>query len=257
MTNKYLSKATIILLLLITAWLGVSYLFLLFSDKLIFLTSFAKGPVRGQIQYEEVYLPNGVQDKIYLIQSLKHKSDIVVLCLHGNKGTISEVTDQIATKYNVVAPSYPGYHLSSGKPSEVALYKTVDLSIEYLHKLGFKNKNIIIFGASLGANPALYAAKKYPNLNQVIIVGAFDSIKSMCKDRYSIFCIFSGGLFNNIELAKKTQAKIRQFHSVEDEVVNFRKGENLFNFIASKDKKFQAIQGSHKDFPALQMINTD
>ncbi len=238
------------------AWLTISSLLFLFADKLIFLTPFSKGKVHGKIKYEEVYL-NGPQGKNYVIQFLNHKSNLVILSLHGNKGTISQKTDEIATKYNLIAPSYPGYHLSEGKPSEKAMHQSVDLSIEYLNKLGFENKNIIVLGASLGGNPALYAAAKYPDLNRVILVGTFDSIKSMCEDQYKIFCIFSGGLLNNIELAKSAKAKIRHFHSSEDKVISLDKGENLFKFIASQDKTFQIIQGTHNDFPALEILDAN
>ncbi len=253
--KKYLHQAAHVLRLSLAAWLTISSLLFLFSDKLIYLTPFAKGNVRGKIQYEEVYL-NGPQGKNYVIQSLNHKSNLVVLCLHGNKGTISQATDKIATKYNLIAPSYPGYHLSEGKPSEEAMHQSVDLSIEHLNKLGFENKNIIVFGASLGGNPALYAATKYPDLNRVILINTFDSVKSVCEDQYKIFCIFSGGLLNNIELAKSAKARIRQFHSNEDNVISLNQGENLFKFIASEDKTFQIIKGTHNDFPVLEIIDS-
>ena len=241
-------------ILLFLLWIIASFSLFLFANKIIFKTSYSQGAVKSNSQYEEIYLKYNKKQKIYIIQSLDKESDTVVLFLHGNAGQIGRIIDDQSLKYNVVIPAYPGYHLSDGKPSEDALYKTLDITIQYVRSLGFKDQDIIVFGISLGGVPAIYAAKKYPNLNKVIIVGAFDSIKSMCLDIYSIFCTFSGFMFDNVKLAQNTKVKIRQFHSIEDEIVHFNKGKRLFKYFSSKDKKFYPITGSHNDFSIGDLI---
>lgn len=237
-------------------WIVTSIILRIFANQLIFRTEFSKGSVKSSAKYAEIYLQYDKKNQIYAIENFDKKSDLVILFLHGNAGKIGRIADDLFRNYNFLIPAYPGYHKSAGKPSEKSLYKTLDISMQYLKKRGFEEKNIIVFGASLGGAPALYAATDYPNLKEVLIVGTFDSIKSVCQDSYYIFCIFSGDLFNNINLAKKTKVNIRQFHSTEDEVVNFDSGKNLFKKINSKHKKFYPIKGSHGGFSASKLIST-
>lgn len=260
MFNELLKNKVILLALFIfftlSIWFLASFIILLFANRLIFKNKNSQGKVTSNLPFEEVFLPYGNERKIYLVQSFAKKSDhLVVLFFHGNAGNLSRPIDVLSPFYNVVAPAYPGYHLSTGKPTEQGIYETVDLTMKYLKEIGIKEENILIFGASLGGAAALYTASKYPKVKRVIIVNSFDRIKSICQENYSPFCIFSGSILNNIKLGQEVKsAKIRQFHSIEDEVVNFKLGENLFRKIASSDKKFYQIKGKHADFDAVEII---
>ena len=252
--SKY-SKIINTVAFLLFSWLSASFILFLFADNIIFKTQYSRGPIKSPLQYEEIFIPYDKKEKLYLAQSFAKKSDkLVVVFFHGNAGKVGRIVNNLAPYHNFVAPAYPGYHLSSGIPSQEAMYKTVDLTMDYLKKQNIKQENIIIFGASLGGTAALYAAKKYPDVKNVILLGTFDKIQSICTEIYHIFCIFSGPILNNIKLAKEAKATIRHFHSIDDEIVNFEYGQNLFQFIASKDKKFYQIRGGHNNFDAVKII---
>lgn len=258
MKIKNLRKNKIIRFLsfILFSWIVISLILLLISSNLIFRNEYSKGPIHSLLEYEEVFLDYGDDEKLYIVQSFTKKSDKkVVVFFHGNAGIVGRIIDAIAPYYNVVVPSYPGYHLSSGNPSEEKMFKTVDLTMSYLKDMGIKRENVIVFGASLGGASALYAGVKYSDFKSVILVATFDSMSSICKELYSIFCIFSGGIFDNVKLARDLKDnKVRQFHSIHDDMINFNIGKNLFDDVASEDKKFYEIVGRHNDFDAVKII---
>ena len=241
---------------IIILWLFFSSLLYLFPNNIIFITQYSQGTPRSSEVFEDIYVDYGDSQRLYLAQSLNKKSDDkVVLFFHGNGGMIGRIIDALAPHYNLVVPAYPGYHFSTGKPSEEKLYEVAELSVDYLKNIGFKEENIIIFGASLGGTPALYAAKKYPNVKTAIVVATFDKMASVCYDIYHVFCIFAGDMFNNVGIAQDIKnTRIRSFHSVDDEMIGFDLGRNLFDNIASKNKKFYQISGGHNNFKAVDII---
>lgn len=253
--SQIIKKILRFFILIFSFWLCFSVILFLSADEIIFLEEYSQGKPKSKYIYEEIFIPYDKKEELYLIKSFTKKSDnLVILFFHGNAGGIGRVINALTPYYNVVAPSYPSYHLSTGKPNEEGLYKTVDLSIKYLNQIGIKNENIVVFGASLGGTPALYAAKNYPDLRKVILVGSFDSAKSVCKDRYSIFCVFAGNILNNNKLALETKASISLFHSPNDRVVKFKHGKNLFKNISSPDKEFHEISEGHNNFIAVDLI---
>jgi len=244
-----------LLFFLLFFWILGSLFLFLFSDFLIFKNQYSQGPIKSYQKYEEVFLPYDNKEKLYITQSFQKKDDpLVILFFHGNGGRVGRVINDLAPYHNIVAPAYPGYHLSTGISNKEGMLKTVDLSMSYLKEQGIKEENIIIFGASLGGTAALYAAYKYPNVKTIILVGTFDKINSVCYDIYGVFCIFADNIFNNIKLAKDAKAKIRQFHSIDDEIIDFEFGKSLFKDINSEDKKFYSLKGSHNGFDAVEII---
>ncbi len=255
MKPKLKKRITNVVLFIFSFWLTVSVILVLVANSLIFKNQYSQGPIKSYLEYDEVFIPYGKKEKLYISESFTKKSDpLVILFFHGNAGGVGRIINDLAPHHNIVAPAYPGYHLSSGTSNEKAIYKTVDLSMQYLKKQGILEENIIIFGASLGGTAALYGASKYPNLRNVIIVGTFDRVKSICLQIYSIFCGFTGGILNNISLAKETKAKISYFHSIDDEIVDFKMGKNLFKYINSNEKKFYQIKEGHNNFDAVKII---
>jgi len=84
-----------------------------------------------------------------------NQSEAVVLFLHGNRHNITRFYDHYALFESLgiscLTFDYPGYGQSSGRPSEAALYASARAAHSHLvNSLGFKAKNIAIYGCSLG-----------------------------------------------------------------------------------------------------------
>jgi pimeloyl-ACP methyl ester carboxylesterase len=260
-TSPSLLVFTSVILAFILLWLSVSFFLYLQAGKSVFEREESQNKTLDSknFKYEREWLLNKAGNKIELIIAGKGPKSPVILYLHGNVGRLDNIMSQIINNYSLVSPAYPGYSQSQGRPSTRNIYETVDLSIEYIiSKMRLKQQDIIVLGHSLGGSPALYAATKYPNLKKVVLVNTFYSIASEAWRRYSIFGIFGGLILPSNRLAKKANAKIRQFHNPNDKQLPYSGGQRLFKELASKDKQFFDLEdGNHSDFDVNYVLTTD
>lgn len=251
---KY-KKLLALTLLPVTIWItGTIYLLSVWQKK-VFLTQFSKDR-KYEVEHEVVNFENKAGNRIEAIYVKNTDANKVVLYLHGQGGTVAGHLERMARIYKVFSPSYPGYGNSEGKPTIANIEETADLALNELNKMGFRNGDIIVLGHSLGGYPAVYLASKYPDLDRVILVNTFDSIQKLAQERYIVLGrVFGGGIFNTLKLAPKTRARILQFHSTEDTYIKFKHGKNLFDHLASPNKKFIEIKGSHADFDVEYVLS--
>ncbi len=90
-------------------------------------------------------------------------SEAVVLFLHGNRHNITRFYDHYALfealGISCLTFDYPGYGNSAGRPSEAALYASARAAHSHLvRSLGFTEKQIAIYGCSLGGAVAMELA---------------------------------------------------------------------------------------------------
>ncbi len=230
---------------LLFIWLAVSAGLYFLSGKIIYKTDLSRG-VTFDLPYEQLFVKNAAAEKIDMMWV--PKGGKVYLYLHGNAGRLPFIVEGLAGEGSVLAPAYPGFSASEGRSNTKNINEAVDLSMEFLHARGIKDKDIVVVGHSLGGSPAVYAAAKYPELDKVILVNTFYSIQDMCEAQYYIFCIFSGGIHDTAAIAPLAKAPIRQFHDLNDNVVPFEQGKALFEILGSPDKKFTVLPGGHSDF---------
>lgn len=87
-------------------------------------------------------------------------------------------------------------------------------------KLGFKDKNILIFGRSIGSGPASYLASVRP-CGGLILMSAFTSLRAVVGDLISNW---AKGLirerFNNLENIKKITCPVFLIHGQQDKLIN-------------------------------------
>lgn len=72
------------------------------------------------------------------------------------------VKAMLALGHNVMTFNYRGFGDSEGNVSESGLYKDVDAAYQYLRNSGIDNKDLIVYGYSLGGAVAADLAAKYP-----------------------------------------------------------------------------------------------
>jgi pimeloyl-ACP methyl ester carboxylesterase len=83
---------------------------------------------------------------------------------------------------NVIIPEYVGYGMSSGKPSENALYETADAAYDHLlTRKDIDSKKIIASGWSLGAAVAIDLAHRRPVIG-LATFSAFTSVREMGRE---------------------------------------------------------------------------
>lgn len=237
------------------AWLGVSLYIRSIGPKKIFEhdKSYYKLKKKNKI----TFVKNAKGEKIELLMIPNKNSKEIVLYFPGSAGRLVNVLYGAAHVGTVVSPAYPGYHQSEGEPSFQSVYETVDLSMGYLKKQGYREEDITVLGHSLGGAAAVYAAVGYPKLKKVVLVNTFYSVQRLCEMQYSVFCALTFDALNSGTLAPQAKAKIIQFHDKNDKIVPFQQGKDLFERLGSKDKKFFIHGGTHRFFNVEETLTKE
>lgn len=152
-----------------------------------------------------------------------------ILFFHGNATNAAGIVQ--ATKayqqkgYGVLAPTYPGYAGAPGKPSQESITRLADLSMDWLKKQNVTANNIVVYGNSIGAGPAIHAAQR-PHLALVVVSGVA-SLEQVAREHYGPL----GGLvrdkWRNDEAITKVSGHKIVVHGASDDVVPISQGELL------------------------------
>lgn len=189
--------------------------------------------------------------------SQQEKDSKVILFFHGNDenivGYTSATTMLRELNYDVFAADYRGYGKSGGKiTKEAHFYNDTAAMYEYLLKLGYQEKNIVILGYSLGGASANYIASqtKYKPAGMATI-GAFKSIPG-AKPRWEIplYIVLSYHL-NNSRKIHRVKCPILIIHGKKDGSIPFQNAEHLFAKAQkgqSPEVKFFPYDGGHFSF---------
>jgi hypothetical protein len=176
----------------------------------------------------------------------------VILFCHGNFGNMSSRVDIISDLsllgYNVFIFDYRGYGVSSGVPNEKGLYLDVLGAYDYLKDKGFEDKDIIVFGRSLGGAVAVFLASFTRELRGIIIDSTFISARALGYDilGYNLPEFLVSNRFESIKRIKKINIPKLIIHSEEDDLIPFYHGEKLFEE-AHEPKLFLKIRGPHNN----------
>lgn len=177
-------------------------------------------------------------------------ADATVLYFHGNAGNISGRLQTIRLLHdlglNVFIFDYRGYGGSEGSPSEAGTYKDALAAWDHLtSERGLPSSNIVIMGRSLGGSVAAWiAAQKKPAA--VIIESTFTSAPNLGAELYSWLPVrhILKYEYNTLENVKQIEVPFFIAHSVDDEIVPYHHGKELFK-AANDPKKFVELRGSH------------
>ncbi len=139
-------------------------------------------------KFEEVNLKTTDNALLNALHFKVDNSKGVILYFHGNTGNLKRWGAIAAelTKYNydVFVMDYRGYGKSSGKRTEVLMYKDAQLSYDYL-KETYNEKNIVVYGRSLGGTFATFVAANN-NPKQLIVEATFSSLQEINYQFYPI-----------------------------------------------------------------------
>ena len=166
-----------------------------------------------------------------------HEKDIekykTILFLHGNAGSLENRIHKINhfndMDVNFLIISWRGFSGNKGKPTEKGLYKDAKSAVEWLKNKGINQKNIIIYGESLGTGVATEISQN-DNFAGIILESPFTSMVAAGKSKYPIFPI---GLllkdkYESDKKIKNIQSPILIMHGEADTIVPFWMGKKLY-----------------------------
>ncbi len=108
-------------------------------------------------------------------------SQTTVLYCHGNFGNISMREDWVRAlqqhlNASVLLFDYPGFGKTRGKPVESGCYRSGESAFSSLLQRGVEEKNIVLWGKSLGAGIATELAVRHPTCRALVLIDPFSSV---------------------------------------------------------------------------------
>lgn len=186
-------------------------------------------------------------DEETTINALLFKADTskgLIYYLHGNAGSLNgwgNVAYQfVDLGYDVLITDYRGFGKSSGKISEAALLSDAGF-IYHIIKDQYAEKNIVIYGRSLGTGLAAFiAAENKPKL--IILESPYYSVIDLAKNLYPWLPSFLVRYpVRTNEYLKKVNCPVYLFHGTNDRIVKYGSSERLKEL--NQNIKLFTIQG--------------
>ena len=174
----------------------------------------------------------------YHEKNLKDSKTLVYF--HGNAGSLENRIHKLNhfqdMNINFLIIAWRGFNGNKGKPSERGLYIDGKSAIDWLKKKGVDEKNLILYGESLGTGVATHLAQN-KNYAGVILETPFTSMVDAAKNFYPYIPInlLLKDKFENFKKVKNINTPILVMHGEVDQIVPFSMGKKIYE-IANNPK---------------------
>ena len=193
------------------------------------------------VYIEKVKVPT--QDGLDLL-GWYHEKDIkknkTILFFHGNAGSLENRIHKLNhfedMNINFLIIAWRGFSGNSGNPTEKGLYEDGKSAINWLAKKGLNEKNIILYGESLGTGVATHLAQN-KNYAGIILETPFTSMTDAAKTFYPYIPVnlLLKDRFENYKKIKNINSPILVMHGEVDQIVPFSMGKKIYE-IANEPK---------------------
>ena len=222
----------------------VSFYVLLLAIMFFFQRSFLYHPtIDNYLKDQAINEPSEIEkvkitteDNIDLVAWFYHK-DVekfkTILFFHGNAGSLENRTYKLNhfkdLNVNFLIIAWRGFSGNEGKPNENGLYKDAKSAIKWLNSKGITEKNIILYGESLGTGVAVEVAQN-KNYAGVILESPYTSMVNMGKKYYPLFPVrlLLKDKFESYKKIKKISVPTLVIHGKIDKIVPFAMGKKMY-----------------------------
>tara|TARA_B100001123_G_scaffold182907_1_gene209464 strand:+ start:153 stop:965 length:813 start_codon:yes stop_codon:yes gene_type:complete len=173
-----------------------------------------------------------------------------ILFFHGNAGTLENRTYKLNhfkdLNVNFLIIAWRGFSGNKGKPSEKGLYEDGISAINWLKTKGINEKNIILYGESLGTGVVAEIAQN-KNYAGIILESPFTSMISMGKKYYPFFPVrfLMKDKFESYKKITNISAPVLIIHGKVDKIVPYYMGKKMYE-LANEPKFFYSQEyGDH------------
>ena len=166
-----------------------------------------------------------------------HEKDLkkykTIVFFHGNAGSLENRIHKLNhfrdMDVNFLIIAWRGFSGNKGKPSEKGLYEDGKSAINWLLDKGVEEKDIVIYGESLGTGVATHLSQNR-NFGGLILETPFTSMIDAAKEFYPYIPV---GLllkdkFENKKKVRNINSPILIMHGELDQIVPFSMGKKIF-----------------------------
>ena len=163
-----------------------------------------------------------------------------LIYFHGNAGSLENRIHKLNhfqdMNINFLIVAWRGFSGNNGKPSEKGLYEDGKSTIDWIKKKGVEEKNLILYGESLGTGVATHLAQNR-SFAGVILETPFTSMTDAAKKFYPYIPIdlLLKDKFENYKKIKKINSPLLVMHGEVDQIVPFSMGKKIYE-IANEPK---------------------
>ena len=193
----------------------------------------------------------------------KNKNFKTLLFFHGNAGKIDnriyKLNEFSKMNINYLIFAYRGFSGNNGKPSENGLYQDARAAKMWLNNNKIEDKQIILYGESLGTAVALDLAKDI-DFAGLILESPFTSMTKLAKKYYPYLPvkILLRHKYNSISKLKSVKSPILVMHGKKDKIVPFNMGLNIYKNANSPKFNFFRDDDDHMmDFDQEMIDNLE
>ena len=184
--------------------------------------------------YEEIFIKTdeNIKLKSWFIEKDLKKFKTILL-FHGNAGNlfnrVYKLNELNKLDLNILLISWRGFSGNKGKPTEKNLYHDAGEAVKWLNSLGINNKNIILYGESLGTGVATELGKK--NIfGGIILESPFTSMADTAKIYYPYLPVnlLLRDRYDSMSKITDIKTPILIMHGKMDSIVPQKMGLELF-----------------------------
>jgi len=232
-----------LLLGLITYLIVLTYIYLYQRNLLYHPLDNGYQEDKINFDYKEIFIQNkeGIKLKAWL-----HEKDLInkktIIFFHGNAGNLRnrnyKLNELSKFDINFLIVAYRGFSGNQGKPSEQGLYEDARSTLDWLKIKGVKEKNLILYGESLGTAIAIEIAQN-KDLAGIILESPFTSMVELAQKYYPVLPVkfLLKDKYETIKKLPNINSPILVLHGKLDSIVPFSMSEKLFE--KAKKPKFK------------------
>ena len=166
-------------LILLIVYISVVVFLFFYQRKLLYHPSENNYLDETQLNHtiEKTFIQSN--DKLVSWYFKKNPKFKTILFFHGNAGKLDnrvyKLNELSKLELNYLIVAYRGFSGNAGKPTESGLYEDANFAKIWLNKNGVQDKDIIIYGESLGTAVAIDLASRH-NFSGIILESPFTSM---------------------------------------------------------------------------------
>ena len=238
--------------LILIVYLIVTLGLYIFQRKLLYHTNFSNHVTGDGLIHSIEKINIKTEDNIDLkgwfhLKDLKKKT---ILFFHGNAGTLDNRIYKLNflgnLDINFLIIAWRGYSGSSGKPTELGLYQDAKSAVNWLNLKGIAEKNIILYGESLGTSVAIEIGQN-KNFAGMILEAPFTSMVDTGKKYYPFFPVklLLKDKYESKNKIKNIKFPILVMHGKKDKIIPFYMGEAIYNLANEPKFKYFSDNDDH------------
>jgi fermentation-respiration switch protein FrsA (DUF1100 family) len=217
-------------------------------------------PLAGMPDYiSEKQLATSDGEKLHALLFKHEEKHPLIIYFHGNAGNLYGRVDYAQQLYemnhDVLLVSYRGYSKSTGTPSEKGIFLDGAAAVSYaIDELGVSEKDITIFGRSLGTTVATHISQGR-DFKAVVLITPLTSGKDMAQAMGLGWVKFlAGNSFNAVEKINNIKSKILIIHGDQDELTPYYMGKKLMDTFTGTKQMVTIKGGGHNDLQEIEPI---